>query len=136
VHASWKQFIVGVSLGIAGWLIWYAGADWMVAFLPLALSVGLVSHAPFIIANGEHEPVPEPPPFRFGPWLVDLAKSVLVGLVLLFVAPYARTIMGRAVTSLPAAVSPAGLARAGLCVLWVFAMISTFRKMRRRVAAD
>jgi hypothetical protein len=136
VHASWKQFIVGVLLGIAGWLIWYAGASWIVALLPLVLSCGLVAHAPFIMANGEHEPVPPPPPFRLSAWLLDLAQTLAVGLGVLFVAAYASTVIGRAATSLPAGISLADVARAALCVLWAFAMIATFRKMRTRVAAE
>lgn len=133
VHASWKQFIIGVLLGIAAWLMSYAGANWMVAFLPLVLSFGLVSHAPFIMANGEHEPMPPLPPFRLSAWLLDLAKSIAVGLVVLFVAPRACTVIDRASSSI--SMAPADLGRVALCMCWVVGVITTFRRMGR-VAAE
>jgi hypothetical protein len=135
VHASWKQFIVGVFLGIAGWLIWYAGAHWMVAFLPLVLSLGLVSHAPFIMADGEHVPVPPPPSSPRSAWLLGIAQSILVGVGIGLVRPGVVRLISRAAPSIPFGLTPADLLRAALCVLWALGMIATFRRMRRRAHA-
>jgi hypothetical protein len=135
VHPRWKLFSLGVLVGIVAFVACFGGSN---AWLPVIVLIGslhVAGHASSIMANGERMPVPPLLPFRLWPWLSGMAQGVAIGLLIWFVGPRLSELIGRKAPWIPMAVSPADLARVAVCLCWAFGVVTTFRRLRRRVAA-
>lgn len=139
MQPSWKQFVIGVLLGIAAWLIWFLFDPFVYLLLALVgLSAGLVKHAPCILATGAHGEVCAPEVARSRPrsglwqWLKETAVVLLIIAALSFVGPRVWEIIRLRAPSIAAVVSRDQVLPLLLGVLWVVVVSRSFLTLRRR----
>ena len=133
VRPSWRQFGIGVILGIIAWLLWFPEGGFV--YLPLLLlffSSGLIAHAPCIVDTGGHADVCAPgvvgprAPRRRGAWLREFAVMVLAGVAAAFAAPYIQKFLNDRAPGLSLEILPLLLS-----VGWSIAVIRSVRQLSR-----
>lgn len=137
MRPAWKQLTLGVAIGIAAWLIWF-GLDTFVLFpfFLFALSLGLVTHAPFILDTGEYDPAHVRDaglswtPVGRGRRLLEMIATVLISVVLLLAGGWLWERLKLRIPSLAAAVSRDDVVPILLSVLWSIGVIASWRKLR------
>jgi hypothetical protein len=138
MRPSWKQFTLGVAIGIAAWLIWF-GLDTFVLFpfFLVALSFGLITHAPFILDTGEYDPARVRhdglswSPAGGGRRLLEMIVTAFISVALLLAAGWLWERLKLRIPSLAAAVSRDDIVPLLLSVLWSIGVVASWRKLRR-----
>jgi hypothetical protein len=143
VRPSWKQFTIGIAIGIAAWLVWFR--DGTLVYFPLMLfmlSCGLMGHAPFILDTGEYAPALVSNAglswSPVGAWrrLRDMIVTVAVSVAVFLAGAWLWERVKLRAPSFAAAVTRKEVFLLMLFVLWSIGVVASFRKLRRRAQAN
>jgi hypothetical protein len=143
MRPCWKQFTIGLVIGVAAWLVWFRGGT--LVYFPLMLfmlSSGLIAHAPFILDTGAYDPaLVSNAGLSWSPaggWrrLRDMIVTVAVSVAAFLAGAWLWERVKLRAPSFAAAVTRKETLLLTLFVLWSMGVVATFRALTRRAQAN